>query len=597
METRNKLLSLSLMTTSLLLAACSSSQHENQQDSAPVVETQASAPTYVDSDDKVVADELGGSATPLLARESSKKESDTASHVGLAKMKVGVERELIMQDVAQRRSALAPASVAIMPPSVPDLGNERYQLEPENKVVTTAQQSVSTFSIDVDTAAYANVRRFLNNGQLPPVQAVRIEEMINYFDYDYAQPDSAEQPFQITTEMGPTPWNNTTQLLHVGIKGYQSAQQQAMPKNLVFLLDVSGSMNSPKKLFLVKRAMRLLVDQLTAKDKVAIVVYAGASGVALPATAGDKPQQILAALDSLRAGGSTNGASGINLAYQIAQQNRVNDGINRVILATDGDFNVGVADNASLLKLIKQQKQSGVGLTVLGVGMGNYNDAMLEQISNAGDGNAAYIDSIQEAKKVLVHDLQANLLTIAKDTKIQIEFNPAQVANYRLIGYENRMLQQQDFDNDRVDAGEVGAGHSVTALYEITLKQAGRYGKVKPDVSDGELGFLKIRYKQPDQTQSVMLSHPLLKRELKTELDQTSDNYRFAAAVAAMGQRLRNSSALGDYRYQEIRELARQAKGQDKQGYREEFIDLVELARDLERQSLSSDNPEHCCAR
>lgn len=460
---------------------------------------------------------------------------------------------------------------------------ENYAPMQENDAKQVADEPVSTFSIDVDTAAYANVRRFINGGHLPPPDAVRIEEMINYFNYSYATPDSGEAPFRITTEIGPTPWNSGSYLLHVGIKGYEPARTEQPARNLVFLLDVSGSMQAANKLELLKKSLRLLVKQLNPHDRVAIVVYAGASGLVLPATPGHQQSEIIHALEHLRAGGSTNGGAGIELAYAVAQQNMIEDGINRVILATDGDFNVGTTSTDALLRLIKQKKRSGVGLTILGFGMGNYNDHMLEQISNAGDGNAAYIDTLQEAQKVLVDEIGATLQTIARDTKIQIEFNPEHVSSYRLIGYENRMLKREDFKNDRVDAGDVGAGHTVTALYEITLNDGLRYQTTEsnPSLYSNEIGFLKIRYKQPDESSSREMAHVMMTEDIQQSLARTSDNFRFSAAVAGFGQLLRGSEYVGEYGFDDVLTLAQQSRGNDKYGYRGEFLQLVNLASSL----------------
>ncbi|MCP4488067.1 MAG: VWA domain-containing protein [Gammaproteobacteria bacterium] len=460
---------------------------------------------------------------------------------------------------------------------------EEYAAIRENKFKQVRSEPVSTFSIDVDTAAYANVRRFINDGKLPPVDAVRIEEMINYFDYEYATPESAQIPFHISTELGVTPWNSGSYLMHVGIKAYEPHRNTAPARNLVFLLDVSGSMSASNKLGLLKKSMRLLVRQLTERDRVAIVVYAGASGLVLPSTPAHYHNRITTALESLRAGGSTNGGSGINLAYAVAQRNFIRGGINRVILATDGDFNVGVSRTGELLKLIKQKKRSGVGLTVLGFGMGNYNDQMLEAISNSGDGNAAYIDSLQEAQKVLVNEGDATFHTVAKDTKVQIEFNPQIVSSYRLIGYENRLLNRQDFKNDRIDAGDVGAGHTVTALYEIHINEKLRYSIDDQSNSayQDELGFLKLRYKMPNQSTSNELVHAITKNSSQMDLTYPSNNFKFSAAVAAFGQLLRESEQIGDYSYEDILALARAGRGDDAYGYRGEFLKLVNLASSL----------------
>ncbi|MFC1672800.1 VWA domain-containing protein [Pseudomonadota bacterium] len=344
---------------------------------------------------------------------------------------------------------------------------ENYSAPDDNPVHRASAAPVSTFSIDVDTGAYANVRRHLNQGQLPPADAVRVEELVNYFSYDYPTPNDRETPFQASTEVVPTPWNANTYLMRIGVKAYDIDRSERPAANLVFLLDVSGSMGRPDKLPLLKSAFKLLTEQLTENDRVSMVVYAGAAGVVLEPTAGDQKATIRAALERLNAGGSTNGGQGIRLAYAMAQQGFIEGGINRIILATDGDMNVGVSDFDSLLDMVEKQRQGGVSLTTLGFGQGNYNDHLLEQAANKGNGNHAYIDNLSEARKVLVEELSSTLFTVAKDVKIQVEFNPAQVAEYRLIGYENRMLREEDFTNDKVDAGEIGAGHTVTALYEI----------------------------------------------------------------------------------------------------------------------------------
>jgi len=468
-------------------------------------------------------------------------------------------------------------------PAIAVAPGEQYSAIAENRQIQVTDEPVSTFSIDVDTAAYSNIRRFINGGNLPPKNAVRIEEMVNYFDYHYPTSNDESAPFKVTTEIGPTPWNTGSYLLHVGIKGYEPTITESQPRNLVFLLDVSGSMNSANKLGLLKKSLRLLVNQLTPQDRVAIVVYAGASGVVLESTPGNRRSEIINAMERLRAGGSTNGGAGIELAYAIAQQHFNKDGINRVILATDGDFNVGPSNTEALKTLIKAKKRSGVGLTILGFGMGNYNDQMLEAISNAGDGNAAYIDTLQEAQKVLVEEIGSTLNTIARDTKIQIEFNPEIVNSYRLVGYENRLLNKEDFKNDRIDAGDVGAGHTVTALYEIVLNEPLRYSAVQTKALqfNNELAFLKLRYKLPDEENSTEMQHAIASNDLNQQLNRTSNNFRFAAAVAGFGQRLRNSDSLGDYSYSEISQLAQQSRGNDTFGYRAEFIQLVNLANSL----------------
>ncbi|MDG4594546.1 MAG: VWA domain-containing protein [Candidatus Contendobacter sp.] len=468
---------------------------------------------------------------------------------------------------------------------------ERYAHPEENPVKRAAEQPVSTFSIDVDTGSYANVRRFLNAGRLPPRDAVRVEELINYFDYDYPPPDSRQPPFQVSTELAPTPWNPKTLLLAVGIKGYEVPKNRLPPANLVFLIDVSGSMNAPDKMDLLKPALKLLARQLRPEDKVAIAVYAGAAGLVLEPTPGNQKAKIEAALDRLSAGGSTNGGAGIQLAYNLAREGFVEGGVNRVILATDGDFNVGTVNFEALKNLVETQRKSGVALTTLGFGTGNYNDQLMEQLADAGNGNYAYIDTLREANKALVEQMSATLLTIAKDVKIQIEFNPAVVEEYRLIGYENRVLRREDFNNDAVDAGDIGAGHTVTALYEIALKGSGgnlteplRYGKpVETTEPRGdEIAFLRLRYKQPDGDVSQLLEWPIRRQSAVRDARETSERFRFAAAVAGFGQILRGGRYTGRFGYDDVLALARAARGPDPYGYRGEFLTLVGLAKSLD---------------
>ncbi len=468
---------------------------------------------------------------------------------------------------------------------------EQYAHQEDNPVKRVAEQPVSTFSIDVDTGAYANVRRMLNAGQLPPRDAVRVEELINYFDYDYPLPDSRQPPFRVSTELAPAPWNPKTVLLAIGIKGYELPKTRLPPANLVFLIDVSGSMAAPDKLGLLKSSFKLLLRQLRPEDKVAIVVYAGAAGVVLEPTAGDQKANIETALERLSAGGSTHGSAGIQLAYSLARQGLVKNGVNRVILATDGDFNVGTVSFEALKNLVETERKSGVALTTLGFGTGNYNDQLMEQLADAGNGNYAYIDTLQEANKVLVEQMSATLLTIAKDVKIQVEFNPAQVEEYRLIGYENRLLRREDFNNDAVDAGDIGAGHTVTALYEIALKGSGgalteplRYGKAAADdASRGdEIAFLRLRYKQPGSEASQLLEWPIRRAQMAGNWRDTSERFRFAAAVAGFGQLLRGGRYTGTFGYEDVLTLARDARGADPYGYRGEFLSLVGLARSLD---------------
>lgn len=468
---------------------------------------------------------------------------------------------------------------------------ENYAHFDDNPIKSVSEQPISTFSIDVDTGAYANVRRILNQGRLPQHDAVRVEEMINYFGYDYPLPDSLEPPFKVTTEIAPTPWNNKTHLLHIGIKGYDIPKDKLPPANLVFLVDVSGSMESADKLDLLKAALKLLTQQLTEKDKVALVVYAGAAGLVLETTPGNERGKIHAALERLTAGGSTHGSAGIQLAYATAQQAFIEGGINRVLLATDGDFNVGTVNFEALKNLVEEKRQSGISLTTLGFGTGNYNDHLMEQLADAGNGNYAYIDTLNEAQKVLVEEMSSTFNTIAKDVKIQIEFNPATIAEYRLIGYENRLLKREDFSNDKVDAGEIGAGHTVTALYEVALVGSGgqrlenrRYGENRTTPSGqygNELALLRLRYKAPSAETSKLLEWPIQKQDMIRSLDNTSKRFRFSAAVAAFGQQLRGGTYLEQFSYDDILSLARGAQGDDRFGYRAEFIKLVNLAKSL----------------
>jgi len=464
---------------------------------------------------------------------------------------------------------------------------ETYAHLAEAGVQRVQEVPVSTFSIDVDTGAYANVRRLLRDGQLPRADAVRVEELINYFDYAYGAPTRGGPPFSVHTEIAPTPWNTKTHLLRIGLQGWKPAGALP-PSNLVFLVDVSGSMNDPDKLPLVVSALKLLTREMSARDRVSLVVYAGASGVVLEPTPGNQQATIAAALERLQAGGSTNGASGIELAYAMARQAYIKNGINRVLLATDGDFNVGTTDFQQLKNLVERERVSGVALSTLGFGSGNYNDQLMEQLADAGNGNYSYIDSLEEARRALVHSRAATLQTIASDVKIQVEFNPTQVAEYRLIGYENRALQREDFNNDQVDAGEIGAGHTVTALYEIALVGSGgerieglRYQRTPTASGGSELAHLRLRYKRPGEDRSQLIERPILESELLKSVEQASDAYRFAAAVAAFGQKLRGGRYTGDYRYDDLLQLARSARGDDAQGWRGEFLQLVQLAASL----------------
>lgn len=484
---------------------------------------------------------------------------------------------------AGKRSQVAPADASAWP--VAD--NETYNRIVENAFKKATDHPLSTFSIDVDAASYSNLRRILREGRMPSPDAVRIEEMVNYFTYDYPEPEG-DRPFSVTTEVGPAPWNAAHQLVHVGLQGRRMQSEEQPANNLVFLLDVSGSMNAPDKLPLLKQAFGMLVGELGARDRVAIAVYAGAAGLVLPSTPGDEQQTILSALDRLQAGGSTAGAAGIRLAYQVARENFIKGGNNRVILATDGDFNVGQSSDADLTRMIEEKRDEGTFLTVLGFGTGNLKDAKMEQIADQGNGNYYYIDNELEARKVLVTDLRGTLFTIAKDVKIQVEFNPAVVASYRLIGYENRLLADEDFDDDTKDAGELGAGHTVTALYEIIpfgaetntavrelddLKYQNS-GLTEAAVASGELMTLKLRYKAPDGDTSRLIERAVINPGQAAR--RVGNNFFFSAAVAEFGMILRDSDYKNTATLDQVMALARDAQGADPFGYRAEFIRLVE---------------------
>ncbi|AMO75443.1 vWA domain-containing protein [Pseudomonas citronellolis] len=480
-----------------------------------------------------------------------------------------------------------PVAPEPLPAGYRDQDREQYQKLAQNPVHSVAEAPVSTFGIDVDTGSYANVRRLLNDGRLPPQGAVRLEEMLNYFPYAYAPP-SDDSPFGITTELAPSPWNPHTRLLRIGIKASERSVEQLPPANLVFLVDVSGSMDRREGLPLVKGTLKLLVDQLRPQDKVSLVVYAGDSRVVLEPTSGKDKAKIRAAIEQLQAGGSTAGAAGIELAYRMAQQGFIDKGINRILLATDGDFNVGVSDFETLKAMAAEKRRSGVSLTTLGFGVDNYNERLMEQLADAGDGNYAYIDNLREARKVLVEQLSSTLAVLAKNVKLQLEFNPAQVSEYRLLGYENRALKREDFNNDQVDAGEIGAGHTVTALYEIVPKgQKGwleplRYqAEARPAGKGDELAWLRVRWQKPEGGPSQLVERPIASSGA-SDLVRASDDLRFAAAVAAFAQQLDGARYTGGFDLGDTLALARSARGEDPFGLRGEFLQLVELARSLQ---------------
>jgi Ca-activated chloride channel homolog len=479
---------------------------------------------------------------------------------------------------------------------VPEFNTEGYSAIHDNGFKSPMREPLSTFSIDVDAASYSNVRRFIYEGQKPVPDAVRIEEMINYFDYDYPQPLDG-QPFSIFYEQGECPWNRDNILLHIGLQGVKMSSKEVPPSNLVFLLDVSGSMDEPNKLPLVIKAMKLLVSQLRAQDRVAVVVYSGSSGLVLPSTPGNQREKIETALEQLHAGGSTAGSAGLKLAYEVAEENFVRDGNNRIILATDGDFNVGPSSNSEMERMIETYRNKGIFISVTGFGMGNYKDDKMEIIADKGNGNYNYIDNLMEAKKVFINEFSSTLYTIAKDVKIQIEFNPVYVKEYRLVGYENRMLNEEDFENDKKDAGEMGAGHTVTALYEIVPAKGSeasvrklKYQQpaVLNDASPNrELATIKFRYKKPDGDKSILIVETIPYKD--EPVRETSDNFRFSAAVAGFGMLLRDSEYKGSMTYNIVLNLARGSKGRDEDGYRAEFIRMVELCQSG-LTSMSSEN-------
>ena len=463
-----------------------------------------------------------------------------------------------------------------------EFNTEDYSYIEENTFKNPKNNPLSTFSIDVDTASYSNVRRFLMNSEIPPKDAVRIEELINYFNYDYIDPD-AEHPFSVNTEIAKCPWNKNNLLVKIGLKGEDIPKENIPSSNLVFLLDVSGSMNAQDKLPLLQSAIKMLANQLTEKDKISIVVYAGASGVVLDSVSGDDKIKIMDAINSLNAGGSTNGGEGINLAYKIAKQNFIENGNNRIILATDGDFNVGISSNGELTRLIEEKRNEGIFLTVLGFGTGNIKDTTMETLADKGNGNYAYIDSILEAKKVLVEEMGSTLFTIAKDVKIQVEFNPNIIEGYRLVGYENRKLNDEDFNDDTKDAGEMGAGHTVTAFYELIpitsneeIKNIDdlKYQETVIKKNDEEIMTVKLRYKDPDKNSSKLLEKIVKTNDI---VSNPSEDYMFAVAVTEFGMILRDSKFKGNSTIDDVISLAKYNKGNDYSGYRSEFIKLAEL--------------------
>lgn len=495
----------------------------------------------------------------------------------------------------QRQTLVGDQSAKVYPglPGMERVDRDRFEGFQTSNVRAVLEDPVSTFSIDVDTASYSVVRRALMEGRLPDPNTVRVEELVNYFNYAYPLPESRDAPFGVDVQVSPTPWNPDTKLLHIGIQGYDIEPATRPAANLVFLIDVSGSMNEQDKLPLLKSAFRLLLDRLDDGDTVSIVTYAGDAGTVLEPTRAGERAKILRAIDTLEAGGRTAGAEGIEEAYRLAREARIEGGVNRVMLATDGDFNVGATSDDDLKRLVEKERDDGIFLSVFGFGKGNYNDQLMQVLAQNGNGTAAYIDTLAEAQKTLVEEAGSTLFPIAKDVKIQVEFNPDTVAEYRLIGYETRELNREDFNNDRVDAGDIGSGHSVTAIYEITpvgspavlndpLRYGDQAGQAAGDAS-GEYAFLKLRYKLPDETQSHLMTTPIGPDLDKASLASLSTDARFSIAVAAFGQKLRHTDAVADYSWDDIRELAAGARGTDPFGYRSEFLRLVGLAESLDR--------------
>jgi len=591
---------------SSLIAACSSSQPGKQtrliEGSAEIKQSITSPVTHTD--------QLTGQGLPSLSEVTS-DETHNSQQSKLMAIKEHNQRQKISKQRSQERRLMHyyPSPVyqgrhqnnyqTIIPQYNKHIqDNEKYAHYESNEVIQTQFEPVSTFSIDVDTGSYSNMRRLINSGHLPVRDAVRTEEFINYFSYNIAD-NNTDAPFRINTEVGPSPWSVGRHLLKVAIKAVDIDQQVLPSANLVFLIDVSGSMNSPDKLGLLKKSLSLLVSKLRKQDSIAIVVYAGASGVVLKPTSGDNHQKIISALENLNAGGSTNGASGIRLAYQVAQQAYIKGGINRILLATDGDFNVGTVNFEQLKNLVEEKRKTGISLSTIGFGTGNYNDHLMEQLADSANGKYSYIDNLNEAQKVLVDELSSSLKTVANDGKIQIEFNPDTVSEYRLIGYENRKLNKEDFNNDKVDAGDIGAGDSVTALYEIVLTSSHskqidslRYQLIsmnKRNASQAnEIAFVKIRYKNPQQSHSQLISQAITKKHLKTSLDRTSDDFRFSASVAGFAEFLKGGKHQQSFSLKDLITLSNSAKGDDKFGYRHEFIQLVRLAETLQSNALAS---------
>jgi Ca-activated chloride channel family protein len=575
-----RLAPLAPLVLSLLLAACAAQAPES---SAPA--TQAKAKAEADRAEARPAQpaEIAAGVSGSVAAAAEPRSKEAVGRLAPAPRSDAPAKHKLAAPLSPPATLLpAPLPAPAMSPQ----DRERYQALTDNPVHGVAEAPVSTFSIDVDTGSYANVRRLLNAGRLPPADAVRVEEMINYFPYDYAQPQG-DVPFAVHTELARAPWNADHLLLRVALKGKDLAKETLPPANLVFLVDVSGSMNSPDKLPLLKASLKLLVNALRPQDRIALVTYASGTQVVLESTSGSDQARVATAIDALQPGGSTAGASGIELAYRMAQQGFIKGGINRILLATDGDFNVGITDFRQLKSLVEERRKSGISLSTLGFGTGNYNEQLMEQMADAGDGAYSYIDNLMEGHKVLVNEMSSTLATIAQDVKIQVEFNPAAVREYRLIGYENRLLAREDFNNDKVDAGDIGAGHTVTALYELTPAEAKglvdplRYGQRPEAAAKGEeLAFVKLRYKLPGESKSRLIERAVTRAGAKP-MEQAGPDFRFATAVAGFGQVLRGGRYTGAWQIADARRLAAGSLGDDRYGYRAEALRLMDLAGSL----------------
>lgn len=567
----------------MLQTACSYKESSSQATVSP-----APAAEMMSQDKPNIAEAKDNQAAVI----SSSKLEKTAEvyQVQTAKKAMMVKERAVHRSLMAGNIAMSPPVAMMDTMAMPRDERDKFEHFKDNPIKQVATDPVSTFSLDVDTGSYALVRQFIQQGRLPAADAVRTEELINYFSYDYPKA-MAEHPFAVETELSSAPWQPEHYLLRIGVQAQDIQAKEMPPANLVFLVDVSGSMNEANKLPLVISSLQMLTQQLRPQDRVSLVVYAGRTEVVLEPT--NNKADILAALGRLQAGGSTAGTSALDLAYKMARKAYIKEGINRILLATDGDFNVGITSTEQIKDMVKRERETGITLSTLGFGQGNFNDAMMEQIANVGNGNYSYIDSLTEARKVLIDELSSTFNTVAKDVKVQIEFNPDWVSEYRLIGYENRQLQREDFNNDKVDAGDVGAGKSVTAIYEITPKSASasvdalRYqtmpeaAKTKSKPVSSELAFLKIRYKKPNADKSILITQPIIAPKTVNAFDKASENQRFASAVAGFGQLLRQSPQMGHLSYQQVLQIAQQAKTKDNTGVKGEFIQLVKNAQAL----------------